>query len=213
MDRTVRRGCDDVARRGRHVYRAGMDLRGWIGADLASVRTKLFDGVLAIVPTELWYQEADGGGSTIAGLVLHLSRHHDLALNAVVREHAPRFLAHREALGLADAPTSAALAEREDRHLTAAGPADALIAYATDVFDTTADWLDQLSTYALDIEPDVDDRLVGHGLLEPDAVPWLFNMWRGKPVWWQLQWPVVGHCHAHTGEATSIRNRLGLSPF
>ena len=145
--------------------------------------------------------------------MLHLSRHHDLALNAVIREHPPLFLAHREALGLADAPTSAGLAEAEDRGLTGSVPADALVAYATDVFDTTAHWVDQLSTYALDVEPDSDRRLVHHGALDPDAVPWLFAMWRGKPQWWLVQWPVIGHGHTHTGEATSIRNRLGHSPF
>jgi len=32
-------------------------------------------------------------------------------------------------------------------------------------------------------------------------------------VWWFLQWPVLGHGHAHVGEAISVRNRMGLSPF
>ena len=38
-------------------------------------------------------------------------------------------------------------------------------------------------------------------------------MWLDRPVWWLLQWPVLGHGNAHVGEAISVRNRMGLSPF
>ena len=46
-----------------------------------------------------------------------------------------------------------------------------------------------------------------------DELDWLHGMWNAKPVWWLLQWPVVGHGHAHVGEAISVRNRMGLSGF
>ena len=38
-------------------------------------------------------------------------------------------------------------------------------------------------------------------------------MWDGHTVDWFVQWPVLGHGQAHVGEAISVRNRMGLSPF
>jgi len=182
-------------------------------ADLASLRTRLFGTVVRLVPTDRWHEQADGGGSTISGLLLHLTRHHDLAVNTVIRNHEPLFTQHRDALGLANAHPGIALAESEDRAATALVPAEALIAYATAVFDRTDEWLAPLGTMALDIEPNTAYRLTQRGSLDPDEFPWLYNMWQGKALWWLVQWPVIGHGHTHTGEAVSIRNRFGLSPF
>ena len=190
-----------------------MDLHGWMTADLASLRTKLFDGVVALVPQERWHERADGGGSTIAGLLLHLARHQDLAVNAVVRNHTPLFAAHRATLGLGDAPLSVGIAEREAQRWTAEIPPEALLAYVTDVFDTTATWLEPLGSMAMDIQPNVPYRLNHAAELDADELPWLYSMWQGKALWWLVQWPVLGHGHTHTGEAVSIRNRFGLSPF
>ncbi|MCB0957816.1 MAG: DinB family protein [Ilumatobacter sp.] len=190
-----------------------MDLHGWMTADLASLRTKLYDGVMGIVPADRWHEQADGGGSTIAGLLLHLARHQDLAVNAVIRNHDPLFAAHRSALGLADAPAAVCLAEREAREWTGLADPAAVTAYVTDVFDTTTAWLDRLGSLATDIEPNTAYRLTHRGGLDPDELPWLYSMWGGKALWWFVQWPVLGHGHTHTGEAVSIRNRFGLSPF
>ena len=189
-----------------------MDLHGWIAADVTSVRTKLFDTVMGMVPAERWHEQADGGGSTIAGLLLHLSRHQDLALNTVLAGRAPLFAGHRGALGLAEASPAAGLAERESRELTTSVTTDSLTAYVTAVFDSTEAFLGG-GEVDLDAVPDVDDRLRDLAAVDADEVPWLFNMWRGKPAWWLLQWPVVGHGHTHAGEAVSIRNRMGYSPF
>ena len=66
---------------------------------------------------------------------------------------------------------------------------------------------------ALDTVPDTGRRLTELADLTTDDVGWLHRMWSDKPVWWLVQWPVVGHGHAHVGEAISVRNRMGLSPF
>lgn len=190
-----------------------MDLHGWMNADLGTLRADLFGSVIALVPGALWHEQADGGGSTIIGLLLHLARHHDLAINAVIRNHPTLFTTHCDALGLADAPSGVALAEKEDLELTAKVAPEALTDYLTSVFDTTAAWLDRLGSLALDIEPHTDYRLTHQAGLDPSAFPWLYAGWRGRPVWWFVQWPVLGHGHAHVGEAISIRNRFGLSPF
>ncbi|MBI4885004.1 MAG: hypothetical protein HY826_13215 [Actinobacteria bacterium] len=190
-----------------------MDLHQWMLADLVSVRSKWFDTVVALVPKSRWQEQADGGGSTIAGLLLHVARHQDLAINVVIRNHAPLFGAHAEVLGLAGAGPAVALAELESREATGRVEADPLLAYVGEVFDGTQRWLDDLGTLALDIEPHCDYRLTNKAGLDEREVPWLYKMWAGKPLWWFVQWPVIGHAHAHAGEAISVRNRMGLSPF
>ena len=66
---------------------------------------------------------------------------------------------------------------------------------------------------AMDIVPATARRLSGKALLPPDELGWLFSMWSGRSVSWFVQWPIIGHGNAHVGEAVSVRNRLGLSPF
>ncbi len=188
-----------------------MDLHTWMLNDLASVRAKLSDGVLARVPAEQWSTQA-GGGSSIAHLALHLTRHQDLAVNTAVRDHPPLFLRHREALGWASMPVGALIAEHEDGRASSTAAPAAITAYVDEVFETTATWLDGLGSMVLDSVPDAPRRLRDLAGLD-DEFGWLTTMWADKPVWWFLQWPVIGHGHTHVGEATAVRNRLGFSPF
>ena len=190
-----------------------VDLHEWMISDLAAVRSKLFDSVVKLVPADRWHEQVDGGGTTLAGLLLHVARHQDLAVNAVIRNHEPIFAAHREALGLADARASVGLTEQEDRSATALVSPAALLAFATAVFDGTAEWLSPLGSLALDIEPNMAYRLTHRAQLDADELPWLYSMWEGKALWWFVQWPVIGHGHAHVGEAIGLRNRMGLRPF
>lgn len=194
-------------------YVSGVDLHTWMLNDLASVRAKLIDGVLERVPESHWAEQADGGGSSIAHLALHLTRHHDLAVTTAIRDHPPLFVAHREALGLSDQPVWAALAELEDPDVSTTVVPGALVVYIDDVFTGSAAWLTDLGSTVLDSVPDTGRRLRDHAGLATDRFDWLHQMWVDKPVWWLLQWPVIGHGHTHAGEATSVRNRLGFSPF
>ena len=192
-----------------------MDLRAWLLDAHTDLRGRLVGAVIGLVPSERWAEQADGGGSSIAWLLLHLARHQDLALTTAIRDHAPLFLAHRDALGLADAPTSAGLPEREDRIVSAAAAAspDALVGYVDAVFDATARWLDHLSAMAMATVPDTPRRLADLAQLRADELDWLFSMWGNRTVSWFVQWPIIGHGNAHVGEAIAVRNRLGLSPF
>jgi hypothetical protein len=190
-----------------------MDLHEWIAADLASVRGKLFDSVAALVPQERWHEQADAGGVTIAGLLLHIARHQDLAVHVAVRNHEPLFAVHRHLLGLGDRTTGVGLSEAEDRDATTLVPADALLRYVEAVFDSTAAWLEHLGTLVLESVPDTTRHLTERAGITVDEFPWLHRMWGGQPIWWFVQWPVVGHANAHVGEGISIRNRMGLSPF
>ena len=116
-------------------------------------------------------------------------------------------------MGLRDAAPFAGLPEREDTALTASVALDPLLIYVDAVFDATRAWLAGVGTMALDTVPDTSRRLTELAGLTTDDVGWLHRMWDGKPVSWLVQWPVIGHGHAHVGEAISVRNRMGLSPF
>lgn len=190
-----------------------MDVHTWIANDLLSVQSKLLDSVLSVVPVQRWVEQVGDGGSSIAHLMLHIARHQDLAVTTAIRNHPPMFEAHRVALGLIDTPPSAGLSEREDTTLTAALSLDPLLTYVDDVFTASRSWLDKVGTMAFDTIPDTSNRLADLAALDVDDVGWLHRMWDDKPVSWLVQWPVVGHGHAHVGEAISIRNRMGLSPF
>ena len=182
----------------------------------AAVRAKLFDSVAALIPTDRWHDRVDGGGTTVTGLLLHVARHQDLAINGVVGQRDVLYLRHRGALGFDDAPFGAALAEREDDAISARVPAAALLDFVREVFDTTEAWLrgaDLRTPETLETLPDTAGGLTEHARLTQDEFPWLYRMWTGQPAWWFIQWPVIGHANAHVGEAISVRNRMGLSPF
>ena len=68
-----------------------MDLRAWLLDAHADLSGRLTNSVVRLVPPERWTEQADGGGSSIAWLMLHLARHQDLALNTVIRNHVPLF--------------------------------------------------------------------------------------------------------------------------
>jgi hypothetical protein len=190
-----------------------MDLHQWMLIDLVGVRAKLFDSVAAMIPTDRWHEQADGGGSTATHLLLHIARHQDLAVNCVVGHREALYLRHAAALGLDDAPLGSALAEKEDTTVSARVAVEPLLGYVREVFDTTHTWLQSLDPTALDTVPDAAHGLTTHGRLTGDEFPWLYGMWGGKALWWFVQWPVIGHANAHVGEGIGLRNRMGLSPF
>jgi hypothetical protein len=190
-----------------------MDLHQWMLSDLAGVRAKLLGSVLDLIPRDRWLERVDGGGSTVTHLLLHIARHQDLAVTTVIRNHDALYLSHREALGLSNAPAGAGLSESEQLEISRAIDGDALLTYVHAVFDATRAWLEPLGSLVLDSTPDAGHRLTHHAGLDQAALPWLYGMWSDKPIWWLVQWPVLGHGNAHVGEGISVRNRMGLSPF
>jgi hypothetical protein len=190
-----------------------MDLQQFLLDAHADLRTRLFSSVIDQVPADQWHHQADGGGSSLTWLLLHMARHQDLALTTVVRNKPPLFMAHRQALGLDDAGAAAGLSEKEDPAVSAAVDAEPLLAYVNAVFDATRRWLQRLSLMAMSTVPDTGRRLTLKAQLDPGEVGWLYSMWNGRTVDWFVQWPVLGHGQSHVGEAISVRNRLGLSPF
>ncbi|MGD9701524.1 MAG: hypothetical protein AB7Q42_23985 [Acidimicrobiia bacterium] len=203
-----------------------MDLRTWITTDLAAVRTRFHSGIAAHVPTERWTTRltaaADTGpandtnarpSSSISWLLFHLSYHHDLAVNTAVLGHRPLLADRRGPLGIAGAAAEAGLPEREDPEISAALDATALVDYADTVIERSLAWMDRVAITAFDSIPDASWRIEEEAGVRRDAVPWLHDMWTGKPVWWFVQWEAVGHGHTHVGEMTGLRGQLGHSPF
>jgi len=192
---------------------ADMDLRTWITAEHASLGDRLRDSVLERVPVERWTEHADGGGSCLAQLLVHVSLHADLALHAVVLAQAPLIETWRDRLGLTHLGPHQGLPEAEDPEVVASVQVDALLDYAAAVHGATATWITGADLAQLDVVPDASRRLAELGGVEVDAVPWLHRMWSDKPVWWFVQWECTGHVLNHLGEMVSLRNRMGLSPF
>ena len=189
-----------------------MDLRDWIMTDHRLLSSRLADQVLAHVPTVRQPERADGGGSSITFLLWHIARHHDLAVNAVVRGIDPLLAAWQERVGCHGMAPGMALAEAEDRAITEQLDPEGVVGYHEAVGAATAAWLAELDLATLDDVPDAAGVLAGAGVSEAEF-PWLHRMWEAKPVSWYISWEAIGHGITHVGEMVSIRNRLGLSPF
>ena len=194
-----------------------VDLRTWLSDAHRDARARLSGAVTDRVPRERWSEQADGGGSSLTWLLLHTARHHDLALQTAICNRVPLFADHRHALGLSptdhDPAAGIGLTEREDPVATTQIDNAALLDYLNAVLDAGDAWISQLSTLALDTVVDSRQRLTELAGLPTDEFGWLLDMWTNKPVHWLVQWPILGHLQSHLGEAISVRNRLGYSPF
>lgn len=192
------------------------DLRRWILDDLGSARAKLAGGVLARIPAERRGELVDGGGVPPVYVLWHLARHHDVAVNSVLRGVDQVVHQHTTAVGVSDG-LYRGLAEGADLDLVAELDPEATGAYALAVLDETIAWADQADLDALDLDalddvPDAAAALASMGT-PTDQFDWLYAMWDGKPNRWFLSWEAIGHVVTHSGELVSLRNRMGLSPF
>ena len=188
-----------------------MDLRTWIVADLESLRNRLANGIFAAVPAERLIERADDGG--IAGLYMiwHTARHHDLAVNAVLRGVPEVLESWRDRVGVTN-DSWRGLAEAEDLDLIPQLDPQAVVQYLISVIDETKSWVTQGDLAVLDAVPDSLAVLDQIGTPH-DRFDWLYGMWDGKPGSFFLSWEAIGHGYNHLGELTAFRNRLGLSPF
>jgi hypothetical protein len=182
-------------------------------ADHAGLAERFDQSIGRIVPTERWRERADGGGSSIAWLLLHTALHEDLAISAAVRGKPPHKLRWQGDLGLASFPAHAGLGETEDAAVTAAVDTEAVVAFGEAVHRDVDDWLAAVDPAELDDTPPASHRIEELAGVTAAAVPWLHAMWQDKPVGWFVRWESIGHRQGHLGEMISVRNRLGLSPF
>ena len=191
-----------------------MDLSAWLVADLAAVRDRWSNAIAAHVPEDRWFDRADGGGSSIAALLLHVAVHQDLAGRSAIRGLPPLFTERAEALGLGpDASPVASLQEAEDPAVTGSLDLAAVQAYASDVHAESVTTLTGLDLTDLEAVGPVSARLAELGGVTRRDAPWLHAMWEGKPVAWFVRWELIGHAQGHVGEMVSVRDRLGCRPF
>jgi hypothetical protein len=191
-----------------------VDLRDWLADDLEAVRTRFDAAVASQVPETRWRERADGGGSSLAALLLHVTVHQDLAVHTALAGRPPRFTVEAAALGLArGASPLASLQEAEDVDVTSALDLPALRLYAADVHRDARAMLAELDVNELAAVADAAGRLADVGGVPHEDAPWLHAMWSGKPAAWFVRWEVIGHAQGHVGEMVNVRDRLGYRPF
>jgi hypothetical protein len=191
-----------------------VDLTTWIASDLAAVRQRFLGAIRQHVPQDRWRERADGGGSSIAALVLHVTVHQDLATQTALGDRPPLFAERSAALGLpGGASPLTSLQEAEDPDTTGVLDLGALEVYAADVHEAASRLVADLRPDDLDQVPPAGERLAALGGIPADDAPWLYAMWQEKPAAWFVQWEIVGHAQGHVGEMVSVRDRLGYRPF
>jgi len=188
-----------------------MDLREWIISDLTSLRARLDGGVLSRIRPERRSERVDGGGIAPVYVLWHLARHHDVAVNNVIRCGDAVVDSWTGHLGITE-DLWRGLAEGEDSDLVDMLNPEAVGDYTLAVIDYSAAWIAASGLPDMAEVPDSSAALDGLGVPQ-DRFDWLYSMWNGKTVAWFLQWSAIGHGINHLGELISIRNRMGLSPF
>jgi hypothetical protein len=191
-----------------------MDLPTWIRMQHDDVCGRLRSQVLSRVPRARWNDRPGPDSGSVAWVLWHVTRHQDVALNAVVRG-ADDVLSGdrwRAELGVAAFAPGTGLSEGDDVDAAAALSLDAIDAYAEAVWATTAAWLGTVTADELERVPDSTAALLRLGV-DAQEYAWLYRMWDAKPVSFHVSWTTIGHGFNHLGELTQIRNRLGFGGF
>jgi hypothetical protein len=182
---------------------APLDLASWLVDDFDETVGRLASQVFGRVPPERRKEHADGGGSSLDWVCVHVERHATLAL--AVLEESP------EAASAVGLDGGAGLEEAEQPW---AVDLDSLIveAQARETFRRVRMYLARVGPEALTRVPDAEGVLDAAGVAR-DEYGWLYQMWRGRPAAFLVRWPLTGHLTNHVGEMIATRNRMGLSPF
>lgn len=188
-----------------------MDVRAWIDNDLDSLAQRLANGVLSIIPANRMTERVDGGGVAAVYVAWHTARHHDVAVNVVLRGRGEVLDDWAERVGVTS-DSWRGLAEAEDLDLVPRLDADAVGDYLLAVIESTRRWVADDDLAVLDTTPDSAAALERIGT-PTDRFDWLYGMWAGKPAPFFVSWEAIGHGFNHLGELIAIRNRMGLSPF
>ncbi len=188
-----------------------MEFRSWIRGDLASLRNRLANGILSTIPPDRRTEWVDGGGTAAVYVMWHTARHQDLSVNGVLRGTGEVLDTWADRVGI-DGDTWRGLAEGEDQDLVARLDPEEVGNYLLAVIDETASWIGAADLSVLDSTPDTAVVLERIGT-PTDRFDWLYNMWDGQPGSFFVSWEAIGHGYSHLGELTTIRNRMGLSPF
>lgn len=188
-----------------------MDIRSWIIGDLESLGNRLSNTIFSVIPASRMTERVDNGGVVATYVAWHTARHHDIAVNGVLRGTDEVLDNWAARIGI-DGDTWRGLAEMEDLDLIPQLDPAAVTGYLLAVISNTRSWAADADLSVLDTVPDSGAALRRIGT-PTDRFDWLYAMWDGKPAPFFLSWEAIGHGYSHLGELTSIRNRMGLSPF
>ena len=187
-----------------------MDLRNWISTELTAIHDRIDRGIVSVVPSARWRERTRGLTAPVY-VAWHTARHHDVAVNAVLRDSREVLDEWRTRVNITS-DTWRGLAEGEDHELVDELDPDAVGQYLLAVLRSTVTWLAEDGVPDLAAIPDSDRALSRLGT-PTDRFDWLYSMWHAKPAHFFLSWEAVGHGFVHLGELTAIRDRMGLSPF
>ncbi|MEZ5215193.1 MAG: hypothetical protein R2705_07205 [Ilumatobacteraceae bacterium] len=195
-----------------------MDVKAWIRAELELLDQRFAGQIAAHLPAEHWRRvrrgpEGHDEGASVAGMLWHVTYHHDLALSTAICDREPVFATWRDRLGVGHRPVELAISEAEPADAVAELDLDALLAYRAEVLAQTGAWLTRVTSHALDTIPASSRRLEQRAGIRRDEVGWFHGLWDGKDVGWLVRWELIGHGHTHLGEMVALRNALGHSPF
>ena len=190
-----------------------MDIRRWVLNDLEH-QTFQYKITAGLVPKQRWSERPHEGANSVAFLVWHIARWHDIAVNVVLRGAPPVLDADWTArLGVGVAPGTAFTSDDVDRLGEAIDPAE-LEAYWQAVFDHTTEWItgvdDQELDDLLEAVPDLDARFAAAGDILSDAGGWVADFLRGSRGARFLAWTALSHGYWHLGELQTVTTALGF---
>jgi len=189
-----------------------VDLHSWISTDLQMAKQRLEGGVVNQIPAERMHEQIDGGGIPPVYVMWHMARHHDLAVNGVLRKREEVVHRFTDRVGISERFWRG-LSEGADVDLVDILDPEVVAQYALTTLDESVAWIDSGADLG-HLDADAAGPAALHAIDTPaDEFDWIYNMWDGKPRSWFLSWEAVGHVSTHTGELVSLRNRMGLSPF
>ena len=156
-----------------------MDLSDWVTGELQSLRQRLAGGVLEQIPPERHSEYVDGGGVPVTYVLWHLARHHDVAVNRLLRGRPEVVGEWTDRLGVST-DLWRGLAEGEDQDLVADLDPVTVSDYTLAVIDESIGWTRTADLTTIDHVPDSGAALADLGAPE-NSFDWLYSMWAGKP--------------------------------
>ena len=189
-----------------------MMLRRWILDDLEQIRFshRITAGAVA---KARWTERPRPDANSVAFLVWHMARWHDLSVNLFVRNVETVYeRGWMQQLGLDPAPGTGFTSDQVDELGALADP-EILEAYFNAVLDETETWLnsidDPMLGVVLEEVIDTDARWRGDERLLPPSAAWVVEFQRGWTGAQFLRWTAIGHLYWHFGELQTVTSELG----
>ena len=189
-----------------------MDLMKWVKGQHAGVRY-IFEASVrgSLLPAQL-LERLGGKGNSIAWLMWHSARSEDVIVNSIIRGE-PQVLTQgwQDKAGLDMTHIGTGLSDDEVAEFGKRADPTVIDDYWGAVALQTSTWLASIDPSALDVTPDMDERLKGVPPILAGGGTGAMDFWRGRSSGFLLSSPVISHQYMHVGEMQYIRGALGSS--